>query len=90
MTISADVADLVAGYEALRAQALGEIPATTPRGLAVLMRGGLPAWMRALAPTSRPSRPAHPVAASEPTGFGAELVSLLTEMVLSSGKRCFT
>ncbi|MGH9304374.1 MAG: hypothetical protein ACRDZ5_08185 [Acidimicrobiales bacterium] len=90
MTISADVTDLAAGYEALRAQALGELPATTPRGLAVFVRGGLVAWMRALAPITRPTQPPVRSEAREPTGFGTELVALLAEMVLSSGKRCFT
>lgn len=90
MTISADAAEIGAGYEALRARALGEIPAATPRGLAVLMRDGLPAWMRALAPTDRSTLPARPAPSRELTGPGIELVSLLTEMVLASGKRCFT
>ena len=41
------------GYEALRTQALSAVPAATPRGLSVLTRAGLAAWMRALAPTGR-------------------------------------
>lgn len=87
MTISADAADLLAGYEALRAQALGAVPAATPRGLSVLTRAGLAAWMRALAPIARTSTTPRRVAARESTDFGAELVSLLTEMALSSQRR---
>ncbi len=35
-------------YEALRAQATGECPGiTTPRGLALLLRQGMPTWMSA-------------------------------------------
>lgn len=90
MTISASSIELAAGYEALRAQAMGEMPAASPRGLAVLMGGGIPAWMCALAPASRSITPVRPGSAPEPSGFGTELVSLLTEMVLSSRKRCFT
>ena len=85
--ISADAAELVAGYEALRAQAIGAVPAATPRGLSVLTRAGVPAWMRALAPTERTSTPARAVAARVSTGFDAELASLLTEMALSSQRR---
>lgn len=90
MTISASAVELAAGYEALRAQAMGEMPAASPRGLTVLMGGGMPAWMCALAPASRSTTPVRPGAAHEPSGFGAELVSLLAEMVLSSRKRCLT
>ncbi len=87
MTISADAADLLAGYEALRAQATGAVPAATPRGLSVLARAGLTAWMHALAPTARAGEPVRHTATRESTGFGAELVSLLTEMALSSQGR---
>lgn len=54
MKIMAAATDLAQGYEALRAQAVGEIPTMTPLGLAVLMRGGLPSWMRACPPASQP------------------------------------
>jgi hypothetical protein len=86
VTISADADDLLAGYEALRAQALGAVPAATPRGLSVLTRAGLAAWMRALAPIVRTSATAAG-RGRESTGFGTELVSLLTEMALSSQRR---
>ena len=39
--------DLSAGYEALRAQAVGDLPAESPRGLAIVVHQGLPAWIRA-------------------------------------------
>lgn len=87
MTISADTADLLAGYEALRAQALGSVPVATPRGLSVLTRAGLAAWMRALAPSVSSSAPTRGTATRESTGFDAELASLLTEMALSSQRR---
>jgi hypothetical protein len=89
VTISANAAELIAGYEAMRAQALGTVPATAARGLSVLVLAGMPAWMRALAPTERTSTPARPLAARESAGFGTELVSLLTDMVLTSRKRCY-
>lgn len=87
MTISADAVDLLAGYEALRTQALGAVPAATPRGLSVLTRAGLAAWMCALAPIVRTSATVVAGRARESTGFGTELASLLTEMALSSQRR---
>jgi len=87
VTISANADDLLAGYEALRVQALGAVPAATPRGLNVLTRAGLAAWMRALAPTGGPSTTTPRVGARESTGFGSELASLLTEMALNNQRR---
>ena len=82
MKIAAGAADLSQGYEALRAQAVGEIPSVTPRGLAVFINDGLPSWMRACAPTSRPSATAIPAASSGQvsrlTSLSVELVRLLT------------
>lgn len=79
--------DLVAGYEAMRAQCLGGLPAESLRGLAVVLTQGLPAWIRAwAAPTSVAARPVPP-AATTGTGVGAEMVRLLTEMVLGGGRR---
>src|SRR5215467_11963260 len=37
-------------YEALRAQASGALPAVTPRGLALFLTAGFPAWMKAWTP----------------------------------------
>jgi hypothetical protein len=76
---------LWAGYEALRAAATGSAVSDTPRGLALLVAQGLPAWMQAWAPLPAlpapgPAGPAgeRPLAA----GVGAEMVRLLTEMAL--------
>jgi hypothetical protein len=87
MTIAASAADLADGYEAPRAQALGEVPASPPRGRAVLAHGGLPAFMHALALAARQPTPAWTPTERRPTSLGAEIVSLLTDMVLASG--CF-
>lgn len=93
MKITAAASDLTQGYEALRAQAVGEIPTMTPRGLALFLRGGLPSWMCACVPTGRPAPTATPVACSGQvsglTSLSVELVRLLTEMALSSQKMCY-
>jgi hypothetical protein len=41
VTITADADELAEGYEALRAQATGEITTVAPRGLGVLVRAGV-------------------------------------------------
>jgi len=93
MKITAAASDLTHSYEALRAQALGEIPTMTPRGLALFLRGGLPSWMCACAPTGLPAPTATPMACSGQvnglTSLSVELVRLLTEMALSSQKKCY-
>ena len=73
--------EVCAGYEALRA-AVGSALSESPRGLAVFIEQGLPAWMRAFcalvpAPAIVPVGD-RPVA----TGLGADVVRLLTEMAL--------
>ncbi len=74
--------DLAPAYEALRAQATGQLPATTPRGLALCLRAGLPAWMKAWTPSA--SRPAASVRdASTLVHAPGEVVRLLTEMALA-------
>jgi len=91
MRITAVAPDLEQGYEALRAQAVGEIPSLTPRGLTLFLRGGMLAWMCACAP-SRRSTPAQTTSARSHRGLAsasAEVVSLLTEMALSSRRRCW-
>lgn len=82
---------MTVGYEALRAQATGTADAA-PRGLALLLSSGLPAWLAAWrslvsAPPASPSAqlPSKPVAAF---GLGSELAVLLAEMVLSGPRRC--
>ncbi|MGH9295144.1 MAG: hypothetical protein ACRD0B_07420 [Acidimicrobiales bacterium] len=86
--IRAHAVDLARGYEALRAQACGGSPATPPRGLAVFLRGGVVAWMCAAVPVTRTAPLVR--RSAEPTGARAELVSLLTEMVLNSEMRWAT
>lgn len=77
-------------YEALRAQATGLLPATTPRGLALFLAGGLPSWLVAwTAPALAPPASVRPApAANMPklglAGVSMELVMVLTEMVLGS------
>jgi len=88
--ITAPSSDLLQGYEALRARAVGEIPAVTPRGLAIFMRCGAPAWMVACAPevsSASTTSSACPNRAHRGVGTNADLVRLLTEMVLSTRQR---
>lgn len=90
MKITATAGDLAQGYEALRAQAVGELPALTPRGLVVFRRAGLPGWMAAF-PPSQPTRPrASPAGAPirRFDGFSVELVSVLAAMALGCQRRC--
>jgi hypothetical protein len=84
-------AELEKAYEALRAQAVGQFPAVTPRGLALLLHAGLPAWMAAwvpLAPVSTPSPAAVATEGAPLAGLAAELVKVLSEMALGSRRRC--
>jgi hypothetical protein len=74
--------ELCAGYEALRAAATGSVVSETPRGLALFLAQGLPAWMRAFCALA----PAPPIVAAGErpvaSGLGADMVRVLTEMVL--------
>jgi hypothetical protein len=86
VSVTASAEDLERGYEALRAGALGAIPVVRPRGLAVLRRAGIAAWMRALPPAvpgrrRERSAPDGTTALAEPAG---ELVSILAEMALGA------
>jgi len=92
MSPTASPRELERQYEALRAQALGEVPTAGARGLAVLRRAGLVAWMRACPPEV-------PSLRQEPSGCGlgapfagmhGELASVLTEMALGAGRRSHT
>jgi hypothetical protein len=81
------------GYEALRAQAVGELPAVTPRGLALFLTAGFPAWMKAWAPLTPPAltTPAPRDDDREVrTSFGGEVVKMLTEMALGCRRRWAT
>ena len=82
---------LVQWYEELRAQATGQIPAATPRGLFLFLNSGLPAWMAACPPTALEPAPARAVSgipARPLDDMAAELVSVLTEMALGGLRRC--
>ena len=74
--------ELCAGYEALRATALGSVVFETPRGWALFLAQGLPAWMRAFCALV-PAPPIVPVDERPVVpGLGADVVRVLTEMVL--------
>ena len=74
--------ELCAGYEALRATAAGPVVSDTPRGLALFLTQGLPAWMRAFCALV-PAAPIVPVAERPAaSGLAADVVRVLTEMVL--------
>lgn len=80
---------LVAAYEQLRSAALGAAAGRPGRGLAVLMRSGLIAWMQAAyaAPSPSGASPASPSAspplAAVPQVAAPEMVTILTQMVMA-------
>ncbi len=85
--------ELTLAYEALRAQATGELPAVTPRGLAMFLAAGFPTWMKAWAPLAPVPIKAPPAVNSNcnpPIGIRAEVVQVLAEMALSCQKRWAT
>jgi len=91
MTITASAADLTDAYEALRAQAVGEMPGVTPRGRAVLVGAGLAAWMAALPPPESSSTTAPSGCANRHDlrrGHDSQMVRLLAEMVSSATAGC--
>lgn len=76
---------LAAGYEALRAEAVGSLPSESPRGRALVLGQGLPAWIRAWA--APPAAAPPPPCAACPggiSGLAADVVRLLTEMALGA------
>jgi hypothetical protein len=81
-------AELTRAYEALRAQATGELPRTTPRGLALLLAAGVPAWLTAWQPLTPTvlKGPAPPQDRAPTVGVGREVVQLLMEMALGCHK----
>jgi hypothetical protein len=91
--ITAAAADLEQSYEALRAQAVGEIPSVMPRGLALFLRAGMPAWMTTCAPITRPVPMTRLSTDGEQerrlSSLGTDLVRVLTEMALGSRRRCY-
>ncbi len=80
--------ELTAAYEAIRAQANGGLPTTSPRGLTLLLTAGLPTWIRAWGRLA-PVRASIPPAADSPRS-GAEVVRILTQMALSCQARWAT
>jgi hypothetical protein len=88
MNVVQSAGDLTLAYEALRGQATGELPSSTPRGLALFVAAGCPSWMYAWQPLV--TAPRHPVVANlvdPPAGKHAEVVRVLTEMALGCQKR---
>lgn len=86
MSTVASAEDIEAGYEALRTQAMGGRPAESPRGLALVLTRGLPAWVRAWG-APPPVPPAAVPAADRQVatdGIGVEIVRVLTEMVIGA------
>ena len=85
MTALKPASQLTLAYEALRAQATGELPAVTPRGLALFLAEGLPAWMNTWRPlvVAGPTTPAASRHQQRPVGPDTEMVHLLTEMALA-------
>jgi hypothetical protein len=83
---------LVHAYEALRAQAIGEMPSATPRGFALVLAAGLPAWMAAWAPLTSPAPPAPKRRDDRrvPVCLGGDVAQLLTEMALGCQRRWAT
>ncbi len=75
-----------ADYEQLRRYALGE-PGGVPRGLALLVRRGLKAWMEACTLAVRPTTKPSIIAGAElrvPAGLVNEVVCILAGMGLSA------
>jgi hypothetical protein len=79
---------LTLAYEALRAQATGQLPPVTPRGLALFLAEGFPAWLNIWKPeviAALKTLPA-PCQQQPPAGLGGEMVRVLTEMALGCQK----
>ena len=88
MTIPQPAGQLTVAYEAMRAQATGQLPTVTPRGLALFLAEGFPAWLNiwkplVVAPARAPSASHRPQSA---VGVGGEMVQVLTEMALGCQK----
>jgi len=81
--------DVTLAYEAPRAQATGQLPAASPRGLALFLATGVPDWLKAWTPLAPavPQTPAAPHHLEPPVGLGAEVVQLLTEMAWGCQRR---
>jgi hypothetical protein len=89
MIVVQSVGELTLAYEALRAQATGQLPAVSPRGLALFLMAGFPDWMKAWSPLA-PAVAKPPAALTRPelpVVPGNEVVQLLTEMALGCQRR---
>jgi hypothetical protein len=84
MSVLQPAGQLAIAYEALRAQATGELPAVTPRGLALFLAEGLSAWMNTWRPllVTEPTTPAAPRHQQRRVSPDSEIVRLLTEMAM--------
>jgi len=84
--------ELVRGYEALRAHATGELPAVTPRGLALFLAAGFPAWMVAWAPLAPPTSTTPTLRGDREVraSVSCDVVRLLIEMALGCRRRWAT
>ena len=89
MRVVRPAAELTLAYEALRAQATGGLPSSTPRGLALFVAAECATWLHAWQPlaaaipkTSATSKPVE-----SPAGSRTEVVQVLTEMALACQKR---
>jgi hypothetical protein len=91
MKVLQPAGQLTLAYEALRAQATGELPAVTPRGLALFLAEGFPAWINTWKPlVAAPQPQPQPSPAQRlqhpPVGPGREIVQVLAEMALGCQK----
>ncbi len=89
MNVLHPTVQLTLAYEALRAQATSQLPATTPRGLALFLMAGFPDWMKAWTPLTPvvPKTPAAPHRREPVVGLGGDVVQLLTEMALGCQRK---
>jgi hypothetical protein len=89
MIVVQSAGDLTPAYEALRAQATGQLPAVTPRGLALFLAVGFPDWIKAWSPPAPavPKTSVAPPRREPPVVPGNDVVQLLTEMALGCQRR---
>jgi hypothetical protein len=81
--------ELTLAYEALRAQATGALPATTPRGLALFLAAGCPTWIRTWQPWTAVAPRIPDVAPDRETSVDLDgaVVQVLTEMALGCQRK---
>jgi len=89
MIVVQSAGELTLAYEALRAQATGQLPAVSPRGLALFLMAGFPDWIKAWSPLAPavPKTTAAPPRREPSVVPGNEVVHLLTEMALGCQRR---